>query len=391
MPLVICLEGIGGAITKSPVLTGLVKVLGDELTKIATKAANIKLDDIFSVDGIIRFAVGVNNFVIAPLELVGNLAKTLFGGINTIVSGSVALIGQKVGFIADLLNKVGVDNGLTQGLQDFRDTSAQVFTDIALDTQKATGEIFNGTIFGNTEELISKLQTTLQTAADTVRSSDLRNAVKEITSPEDDSLFGSFKSGFGISEFVFDAETKLGNFAEKTKQLGTQVRSNLIAGIGNGAGQAFAAFGQAIASGENGLEAFAKAFLATVAQTAIQVGTSFILTGVGYSFLGDPRGAGLIGAGAALAAFGGALAAFSGGGKGASAGVGAGGGSIISGEEIIDPRSNLPASSERLEPNTAVTVNIQGDVFDSEETGLRISNILRDASLNQNVRASVFA
>jgi len=108
----------------------------------------------------------------------------------------------------------------------------------------------------------------------------------------------------------------------------------------------------------------------------------------------DPLKAGLgpplIAAGAALAAFGGAIS----GGGGASrggAGGGASSGDLIGGQSIIDPRSGIAAPQDRVEPNTAVTVNIQGDVFDSEETGLRISNILRDASLNQNVRASVFA
>ena len=379
-------ESIGTGIVKSPLLTALIKTLGDEFAKLAEKAKDIKFDNLFNVSNIISFGRAINEFVIAPLELVGNFAKIIFNGVNTVVAGSVALIGQKVGFIADLLNKVGVDNGLTQAFQNFRESSAEVFTGVALDTQAAVDGLFDGTVFSKGEEFLDNLQVNLESAKNAIANSGIQNAIQPAPQ-EGGSFIESFTAGFS------QAEITLQNFAEKTKAFGQQIRTNLQAGIANGAGQAFAAFGQALATGQDALGAFAKAFIGSIGQIAIQQGAAFILQGIAYQFVPGFQavGAGLIGAGAALATFGGALSAFAGGGAGGGAPSAAGGGSAIAGEQVIDPRSNLPAGQDRLEPATQVVVNIQGDVFDSEETGLRISNILRDASLNQNVRASVFA
>lgn len=376
-------ESIGLGIIKAPELTVILKTIGDEFKKLAESASAIDFSSVFRTENIIAFGRAINEFVIAPLELVANFTKIVFNGVNTIVAGSVALIGQKVGIIADLLNKVGVDNGLTKALQTFRDSSGEVFDDVAADIGASVDNLFNGTVFGKGEEFLNTLQTNLEAAKIAIDESGIRNAL--IPNEEENLSFSeSFTAGFG------QAEITLQNFAEKTKAFGAQIRANLQAGIANGAGQAFAAFGSALAKGENALDAFLKSFLSTIGQIAIQQGTAFILQGIAYQFVPGFQsiGTSLIAAGAALATFGGALTAFSGAGGGAAGG---GGGSSIGGETIIDPRSGIAAPQERLEPSTAVTVNIQGDVFDSEETGLRISNILRDSSLNQNVRATVFA
>ncbi len=382
------LEEFGKAIVDSPVIIALLKTLGDEFFKLKGKVEKLNLSSVFSIDGIIKFGAAVNEFVIAPLELVFNFAKIIFNGINTIVAGSVALIGQKVGFIGDLLNKIGVDNGLTQAFQTFRESSAEVFTGVALDTKEAVDGLFDGTVFGKGEAFLENLRVNLESAKGQIESSGIKNAITPpVTTEGGGSFLDSFLSGFT------QAEITLANFAEKTKAFGQQIRNNLQAGIANGAGQAFAQFGQALATGNNALEAFAKAFISSIGQIAIQQGSAFILQGLAYQFVPgfQATGSALIGAGAALAAFGGALTAFSGGGAGGGSPTAANGGDTIGGQSIADPRTGLASSQERVEPSTAVTVNIQGDVFDSEETGLRISNILKESSLNNNVRASVFA
>jgi hypothetical protein len=375
--------GFAGALTKSSVALAVLKTIGDEFTKLAVSASKVNLDDIFTINNIIAFGTALNEFVIAPLELVFNAAKIIFNGINTIVAGSVALIGQKVGFIGDLLNKIGVDNGLTQAFQTFRESSAEVFTGVALDTQESVNNLFNGTVFGKGEQFLENLRINLEAAKTSIEESGIKNAITPPETAEGGSFLDSFLSGFTQAEITLD------NFAAKTKAFGSQIRANLQAGIANGAGQAFASFGRALATGENALSAFAKSAISSIGQIAVQQGTAFILQGIGYLFTPQAAfGPPLIKAGAALATFGGALSAVGGGGSSPSVG---GGTSSISSEPINDPRTGLAAPQERIEPNTAVTVNIQGDVFDSEETGLRISNILKESSLNNNVRASVFA
>lgn len=156
------------------------------------------------------------------------------------------------------------------------------------------------------------------------------------------------------------------------------IAKTLITGIGQGAGQAFAAFGRAIATGEDALKAFGQALLAAFANALIQLGTGFILQGIAQSLAGFGSGAPLIAAGAALATFGGALLAFSGGGSqgpggalGAPGSVGTGGGGLT--------QDNLIGQQETEPEQARVNLTIQGDVLDSEETSLRIVQILNTA------------
>jgi hypothetical protein len=380
------LEGIGGAITKSPVLLGVLKTLGDEFTKLSVEAADIKFDELFNINSIIGFGTAINNFVIAPFELAFNIGKLFFNSINTFFAGAISQAGAGVGKIADLLNKIGVDNGFTQGLQAFRESSLEVLTENREALEASVDGLFDGTAFGKGEVFLENLRMNLEAAKASIEESGIKNAMQP-EAVQGGSFIDSFMSGFGQSEIT------LANFTDKTKTFGQQIRTNLQAGIANGAGQAFAQFGAALASGNNALEAFAKAFISSIAQIAIQQGSAFILQGIAYQIVPGFQGTGtaLIGAGAALAAFGGALGAFTGAGGGAGSPNVANGGSTISGEIITDPRTGIAASQERIEPSTGVNVTIMGDVFDSEETGLRISNILRESSLNNNVRATVFA
>lgn len=183
-----------------------------------------------------------------------------------------------------------------------------------------------------------------------------------------------FAQGFTTSTDT--ANEALKKFAQNARQQGAAFRD----GIGQGVGQGFAAFGRALATGENAFDAFAKSFLGTLGQLMIQQGTAFILQGLGFSVIPglQANGGTLIAAGSALAVFGGALSALAGGG-GAAAASGAGA-AAAGGEPIGQPTETVTAQAqEREAPQTAVAVNINGDVFDSEETGTRIAQILSDS------------
>lgn len=149
--------------------------------------------------------------------------------------------------------------------------------------------------------------------------------------------------------------------------------------IGNGVGQAFAAFGSALASGDDAGQAFLESMLGVFADVAIQLGTSFIMQGIAHSLnpLTPGLGGPLIGAGAALATFGGVLKALSGGKSKASTASDSGGGiaSSPSAATELTPTQDL----QRQEAGTAVSVVIQGDVLDSEESGSRVVALINQA------------
>ena len=141
--------------------------------------------------------------------------------------------------------------------------------------------------------------------------------------------------------------------------------------LGKGIGAGFAAFGKALVKGENALKAFGKAFLGVIGQAAVAVGTEMILRGIAYSF--DPFLAGfgppLIAAGAALATFGGALSAIGG---GADGGVTSGLSNPFAGDI-----GNTDGAELEAKPQTNISVNINGDVLDSQDSGLRIVELLK--------------
>jgi hypothetical protein len=155
--------------------------------------------------------------------------------------------------------------------------------------------------------------------------------------------------------------------------------------LARGLGNAFQAVGAAIASGQNGLQAFADAIKATFADLASSIGDYYIKAGVARAAAGDPGAAAMIAAGAALKVFSGVLGASgaSGGGSTASGG----GGSDFSGGST--PEFSGGATEEQdlvqAEAQTAVSINVQGDILDSDETGTRIASVLSEAFGKQGV------
>ena len=195
-------------------------------------------------------------------------------------------------------------------------------------------------------------------------------------------------SAFSFETFGAASSTVFADLAKEATVTSRDVGNALVKGIGVGAGNAFAAFGAAVANGENALGAFAEALFKSIASQAVALGTNFLLSGTAMLFSPNPednaKAPFLIKSGAALAAFGGFLGASAGGGGAPQT---SGAGAPVSGG--FEPQAGLStdfATEEREEASTRVTLNIQGDILDSEETGLRIATILENASLNENVR-----
>lgn len=173
------------------------------------------------------------------------------------------------------------------------------------------------------------------------------------------------------------------NAAKSFKALGQAMFNT----IGNAAGQAFAAFGRAIAEGSNALEAFGKSLLNSLGQAAIQMGSLFILQGIAYTWAGLANGPTLIAAGAALAAAGGILAVSAGTGP-KSGGTGGGTAGSDIGSPIASNTINEPIAIQDTiaqTPQTSVSVTIQGNVLDRRETGLEIARILEEQFAEQGL------
>jgi polyhydroxyalkanoate synthesis regulator phasin len=172
------------------------------------------------------------------------------------------------------------------------------------------------------------------------------------------------------------------NASKNFKMLG----KTMLTSIGSAAGNAFAAFGAAIANGENALQAFGKALLNSLGHAAIQMGTTFILQGIAYSWAGLANGPALIAAGAALATFGGFLSAVGGAGpNGVVGGGGSAGGAGGFDDSSPIAESFDPEDTEAQIPRTAINLTIQGNVLDRRQTGLEIAEILEEQFADQGL------
>jgi hypothetical protein len=185
-----------------------------------------------------------------------------------------------------------------------------------------------------------------------------------------------FTIGMAFNSFVSGFTNAASEFANNAKVNFEAVGKAAFMSIGQGVGSAFAAAGKALAKGENVISAFLNSLVAAFGQAAIQLGTQFILQGIAYLWAGMPNGAGLIAAGSALATFGGILSALGGGGGSAAQSPSASAGGIAASPS---PTTELTPAEQLQEPQTAVSLVVNGDVYDSDGTGERIANLLSDA------------
>lgn len=174
------------------------------------------------------------------------------------------------------------------------------------------------------------------------------------------------------------------NASKNFKQMGKAMMSS----IGSASANAFAAFGQAIAEGDNALEAFGKSLLNSLGQMAIQMGAMFIAQGVAFMFAGLANGPPLIAAGAALATIGGVLSVVGGAGpRDASGGGGSAGGGVAFNDNNNNPVNDAIDYEDTVAaiPQTAVNLTINGNVMDRRETGLEIAKILEEQFADQGL------
>ena len=168
---------------------------------------------------------------------------------------------------------------------------------------------------------------------------------------------------------------------ETSRQGIGQAATQAFQGFANSVSSGFAAIGKALVKGQNVFQAFAGALLSGIGQAAIQMGSFYILLGLARAFSTyglDATAFELIGVGSALAVLGGTLSAFGEGVTGTSnpaTSVSTGGGSAIS---TGDPTGTTSAAAMTQQTTPGVTVNIQGDVLDSRETGLRIIDLINE-------------
>lgn len=399
------LKSFGNIIIKSPVVTAMIKLIADVIGKFADSVtAATKGKDLFGdfIKAAIPVARSINTYLVMPMELFGRAVVTGVSTIATVLLGLSTVVIKVRDFfyenlvkpLGDFFSKILVglvafgSEEMAMKLQatlesignfanGFVETSSAGVAALYESSIGATIAAANATFETSGSAAIDALLAKAETAAAIAKNSS--DHLKKISDENQQAIVDNgLTLGQSFGAIMGGLDTSIKDFAANAQANFSKIGAAMFQTLGQAAGQAFAAFGKAIASGENGLKAFLNSLLASFGQMAIQLGTQFILQGAAYSWAGMPNGPPLIAAGAALAVFGGVLSAIGGGsGAGATAGAGGGGGGLMSSAE--NPTAGL-ATPEAPKPQDKITVNIQGDVLDSDETGGRIVRLLTEYS-----------
>ncbi len=379
---------------QSKTLTGVLSTLGDNLFNLsanfgkafsplvvdgankiitAVQDLNKRIVDSFNVfEDVINPLLGFNEaiitYVISPLELAANIGSIVFKAINSVVATTVAALGQLGGVIGGLLDKLGVFDSMSEGLQNFAETSEQV----ALEVNKDFSDTIAGALdFPVAETLASKneeLRGYFQEQRAIIEeegliTSEVTQAQIEQVADQSQSFASMLIETFGnVSVGINKTKEQMAKVAAQTASI---VKNGLAKGISGGIQNIV----NSLAAGENVFANFGKFILQTIGDLAIQLGSFFIAEGIAVEALNAVSGTGAIAAGAALVALGALLKSAAGGGASSSAGAGGGGSASTPSfaSDTREPTGEFIEEASAATPQTNVTFNIDGNVKGDEE------------------------
>lgn len=369
------LKEAGNLITKSPVVIALIREISSMLFKWSDATKEMGKNDWIGnmIKKTLEFGQILSQWVLPPIELLYNGFKSFIllfsGAIQEFVIIPLTAAANVVGKVGNYLGAISDETAQTLDL--LNQSAQQSLTDINTMTEDSLNNMFNFDTSVAASDFVSRLQQVAESAKPVV--DEMKNSISEI--PD-----GLITVGESFQMVVDGMNEAAADFNEKAAANFKKVGSTMFQALGQGAGQAFAAFGKAVAKGENALDAFLNAMLASFGQAMVQMGTMYILQGIAATWAGQPNGPPLIAAGAALAAFGGVLMALGGGG-GESAGASGGASGSASGASSAEADGTGTqdiADAEPRGPQTSITVQVQGNVLDRRQTGLELAEVIQE-------------
>lgn len=370
------LEEAGKLVTQNPeVRRGL-----EELTKIfqgAGKEVKEFASEFSFIDDLLiplsNFSDDIITFVISPLELLSNVLELSINVIATWQAALIAAFGKVGGAAAEFIRFFDEDSEAAQALQNFSESSQEAFLDVADSAKKSFDGIldfpFSDELSKRNEEIRTGLKafqdTIVEEGGNTATTIDdiLLEAIRRLKSQGGESLLGLSISFSSTTEGLQD----------QAKQTAAIVRNSL----GRGIAGAVSLLVKNLQAGKSAFADFGKFVAGVFGDLAIQLGQFFIIEGFAVEALKSLGGAAAVKAGVALVALGTLLKASSGAGGSGAATAGTSGGaadSFAGGSTPAD--GGVVAEADPAEEQTQNQIIIQGDVFDTEETGNRIFEII---------------
>lgn len=354
------LENIGNFVVQSPLVAKAIQLANKFINDLAKSIAQVDVQGFTkrAVTSFVAFGNSVNDFLIKPIELLSNIGRVVFNAIVMQLNSIVAAVGQVGKGLASVLNFAGIENSVTEGLQNFGETSLSVFNESFEDFEAAKNRVFDFPTALKTEQALVELQEFSDQAADPME------AITE---------------QFEMANQKIGTETKGISKSVKKAAFDTDKAFSQVAAQGVSTG--IESITQSLIKGQFNFSVFAKGVLGVIADMIIQIGKSAIATGIAIEAIGKLSGTAAIIAGAGLIALGSIIKSFVGGSEGGlstapSGGFagGAGSGNIAAPDDF----TTEVAEPDAVQNQQQVQVVVNGDVFDTEETGLRLVNILKE-------------
>ena len=347
-------ESVGNIITQSPALTAVIGAIGDLFAQLSGRLNQFAgSGDVLRplILRLIDIAQVLNEFITPAFASIGRVASVVFDavivGANTVVAG----IGKIGAAFAKLLNFTGVGEELATTLKTFAESSDEVLEESIVPLNEELSKILDPIEFQErTDQFLASLEQTVETA-------------------------GPLLENF--ADRSERASKRIGDAFKKTSiDIGKAVTGALTKSVVGG----IQAVTNALVFGEGGFKQFAAAVAGVMGDLAIQLGALFIAAGLGIESTKALAGAAAVVAGAALIAVGTILKGLSGGANISGPSTGLDGGGGVGGFGIGGFGDPTVADQPEVEEQTAaVNLTIQGDVLDSEETGLRIVQIINES------------
>lgn len=333
-------QGFAGSQAKtfSGALTQLQNVFGDLMEKIGESV------------------VGSDAFV----QLI-NIATDVVG--NFIKNADFSFVAKGLMFVADVgLNVVDVLAGVGSMLGFL--TNSDTLKNFSFETKKMVSDIQTSMELQRLAAENTALKTTeVVTATTEIQKKSMEDFKKAAITNTDEAqkAVEGFEIGFTKSAV---------NIGAQIKQTFGRVLSAGIQHLTNG-----------LMKGKLSMGDFAQSMAGMLGDMAIQIGETLMLSGLGINALFGLSGAAAIAAGAGLIALGSVMKSFAGGSSGGgSTSIPSPTSSFDDNTSIAGPLDESLSSDEpgSIEKQQMVSLTIQGDVLDSEETGTRLLEILNE-------------
>lgn len=330
-------ESSGKLITQNPKVIAVLSVFGDLFYELSKNIANSNANIGIFIDYSFKIAQFITSFVLAPLEATARFLITTMSMLPRFmleIYNSLAGVADKI-FGIDLQSK---SQGFTTAITGILDAvKSPLITDEQFFTTRLSRTIDETK--KNIDELAEKL------------SKDLPNAAK---------------AGGSTTQGAIDG------MSDAAKTLATTFKNALVNTIVKGVDH----IAQKIVKGEDIFGGLLSVVLMSFGEMAQSIGTVLIGIGIGIESLTALKGFAAIAAGIGLVLIGGIMKALAGssGGPVTNPNEAAADAVIASGDVYQQTQEEERAAAE-----TGVQVVVQGNIFDSRETGLQIAQIINDS------------